>query len=207
VNEWYRLDVSADSGEYVALCLDERFPERKEPRNIRALGAFETLLAANRESGPAGTRRAAEELLAQPDYADHDVLYTWLLDEDDPASTLRWLRQGLDRCPRRRFLLDRLGWTMLDLGFAPEALYYWAQAAGNAARAGDTDEFPSYLYLARVARVCRMWVAAGRFDRRANPPGATPTELEPRREKLIDEVFGEQRTKPMKKVLRALSRG
>ncbi|MEV6632319.1 hypothetical protein AB0M54_16380 [Actinoplanes sp. NPDC051470] len=205
--EWFRLDVPADSAQYVEACLQPRFPERDEPRNLRAMGGFSEIVEASRTGGRAGSQRAAAELLVRPEYADHDVLYMWMLDDEhDPHGALETLREGLERCPRKRFLLDRLGLVMLRLDHGPEALYYWAQATGCAVRAGDADGFSSYLYLANVARVLRAWRAGPRLARKANPEGAgPPLELEPELTYLIDRVFGAQRNRRMKAVVKALA--
>ncbi|MEV7628030.1 hypothetical protein [Actinoplanes sp. NPDC089786] len=205
--DWYRLDVPADSAQYVDACLQPRFTEQDEPRDIRAMGGIAEIAAASRTEGRAGSRRVAADLLARPEFADHDVLYSWLIDEQrDPSGALESLRAGLDRCPRKRFLLDRLGLVMLRLHHGPEALYYWAQATGGAIRAGRADGFSSYLFLAHVARALGARQATSQLARRANPEGGgPPIELEPELADEVTRVFEAQRTRPMKAVVEALA--
>jgi len=204
---WYRIAVPPNSREYVDLCLQSQFPEREEPRNLRAMGVLDELFADRGESGPSGTQRAAERLLAMPEYADHDVLYGWLIDLDpvDPDAALAILRPGLERCARKRFLLHRIGRLTLTLGLAAETLFYWAQAAGNAASAGEADEFDSYLYLEQVAHVLRTPIVARRFAKRANPGVGPGVELEPAETFTVNRLFGQQRTRAMKTVVRRIA--
>lgn len=198
-----RLPVSADSPDYVELCLTPAFPERPETRSLRAMGGLDELLTAAR-SGSRQIRMTAERLLAKREYAGFDIVYSWLAYsfEHDITAQLDLLQEGLDRCPRRCILLNWVACSMLDLRRGAEALYYWAQAAGNAERIGAGEQFNSYQHLAEVAGSLGDPDASAAFTRRFDSPHI---QLKPNVVVTVNEVFLQQRTEPMREVVRVLA--
>lgn len=150
---WYKLDVQADSHEYIEMCLTQKFPERVETRNFKRMEGMRPLMIALQESGDDGVRREAKRLLSSPEYANFDVVYGWLdfASPGDFEAAVNSLREGLNKCPRKSRILYMLGCRMLHLDLAAEALYYWAQALHSQESSDNAPSGSPYLYLGYAA--------------------------------------------------------
>jgi hypothetical protein len=167
------------------------------------MGGLDELLTAA-GSGSQQLRETAERLLSKREYAGLDSVYSWLARsfEHDITAQLDLLQEGLSRCPRRCALLNLVACSMLELRRGAEALYYWAQAAGNAERTDAGEQFDSYVHLAEVARSLGDPDASAAFTRRFDRP---EVQLRPTVAVTVNEVFLQQRTEPMREVVRVLA--
>lgn len=202
-----RIELNPADPEYVALCLTPAFREEPELRTIEdgyALNRIVEVAGTNGSESPV-MARLVEELLADPRYADLDVLYTWLAEAYSGTDhQLEVIEDGLRRCSRKYNLLDLAGTAMVQRGHGADALFYWSQSATNAESIGEGPGASAYDYLVVVAEVIGQHTAARAFRARADQDGPLQTVLDDVHTMLVEATF-DKFTAPMTTVVQTLA--